>query len=84
MTAGIAVVPVLLVRELGSERPHLLVECCGSGLVVHECDGACLGDSEHQQARHRCRSGTERATRQVLVRDGEHAGLGDLAENVGG
>src|SRR5471030_1206775 len=58
------------------------VNCCASRLSAHESLCARLGNSEDEQAGNCCRAGAEGPSGKVVVRDGEHGGIGELAENV--
>jgi hypothetical protein len=64
--------------------PAARVEWCASPLFTHESSGPRLGNSEDEQARNCCRAGAEGSIRKVVVGDGEHGGIGDLAEYVRG
>ena len=60
------------------------VECRASRLGIYQRPGARFGNSQDEQARYCCRAGAEALAGKVVVRDGEHGGVGDLAENLSG
>src|SRR5271156_5334520 len=65
-------------------RRTLQVKCCASRLSTHQRPCARFRNSQDQQARYCCSAGVEGPTRMIVVRDGEHGGVGDLAENLRG
>src|SRR5450755_5165984 len=65
-------------------RRTLLVECWASRLGIHQRPCARFRNSQDEQARYCCSAGVEGPIGMVVVRDGEHGGVGDLAENLRG